>query len=105
MAKLMIGKVNVVDYFDNPNVYDIYVTTESLDGLDFDMDFEQVLEFGIKQVVTEPFYAQWKMMPYDDITAAKIVFNDDSFAIITPSGVKGYDYNDKGNFSLAGCLV
>jgi len=101
----MIGKVNVVDFFDKSDVSDIYVTTESLYGLDYDMDFEQVLEFGIKQVVTEPFYAQWKMMPYDDITAAKIVFVDDSFAIITPSGVKGYDSNDKGNFSLAGCLV
>ena len=104
MAKLMIGKVNVVDYFHNPNMYDIYVTTESLDDLDFDMDFEQVLEFGIKQVVTEPFYAQWKMMPYDDITAAKVVFKDGSFTIITPSGIKGYDEQDKLIFQSQGVL-
>jgi len=94
MAKLMIGKVNVVDFFDKSDVYDLYVTTESLDSLDFNMDFEQVLEFGIKQVVTEQFFGEWNMMPYNDITAAKIRFDDGSEIIITPSGTQVSDYTE-----------
>ena len=96
MAKLMIGKVNVVNYFDRQDVKYIRVTTESLNDLDFTdrndgaNNLEQVVEFGVKQVVTEPYYSEFNLIPYDDITAAKIMFDDDSFLIITPSGIKGY---------------
>lgn len=94
----MIGRVNVVDYFDRQDVDYIEVTTKAVNDLDFSdkkdgaNNLEQVVEFGIKDVVTEqPWYSEFNLIPYDDITAAKVMFDDDSFTWITPSGIKVYD--------------
>lgn len=80
MRNLILNNTDIKEYFANNSFDEMLVTTElkAFNNLEnhYDLDWEEVVEFGVKKVVTSPFYGEYSTIDYDKITAVCIRFDN-----------------------------
>jgi len=80
MRNLILNNTDIKEYFANNSFDEMLVTTDlkafnNLENHD-DLDWEEVVEFGVKKVVTTPFAHEYSTIDYDKITAVCIRFDN-----------------------------
>jgi len=77
---LILNNTDIKEYFANNSFDEMLVTTElkAFNNLESheDLDWEEVVEFGVKKVVTTPFAYEYSTIDYDKITAVCIRFDN-----------------------------
>lgn len=77
---LILNNTDIKEYFLKDNLREMLVTTDvkAQHGLDNheNFDWEEVIEFGMKKVVTETFTYEYSTIEYGDITAVCIRFDN-----------------------------
>jgi hypothetical protein len=70
MMNLILNNTDIKEYFANNSFDEMLVTTElkafnNLENHD-DLDWEEVVEFGVKKVVTTPFPHEYSTIDYEN---------------------------------------
>lgn len=84
MEKLIINKTDINSMFMRDDVHEILVTTDTtalqvteadvyVDADTHDIDWKEVVEFGMKKIVTTSSY-DYSLIDYNKVTAVMIVY-------------------------------